>query len=224
MKKNLFVAALCVLFITGCSVSVNNNSKDSETKVNNSNTQVSTKTDSNVDKNQNTVTENTISTIVFDKTKAINTDADVYTLSSYGNAGMSANVSDDNKKLVFAYTPMTVVNYYSLNWTSDKQTMNTSVVEFDKKIVDLFFGGFGQSNQGDTLFILLEDGTVEYIPIVHMFNHAQGAPVSYGKLEGVTGVVKFASANVPDAFTTIAIKGDGSFYDLGKILYATGNY
>ena len=60
---------------------------------------------------------------------------------------------------------------------------------------------------GDTVFILLEDGTVEYIPIVHMFNNVQGAVSSYVKINGVSDVVKFTLASTSDGdVTTLAIK------------------
>ena len=65
------------------------------------------------------------------------------------------------------------------------------------------------------MFILLEDGSVEYIPIVQMFNNVQGEVVSYGKINGVSDVIKFALASTSDGgVTTLAIKKDGTFYDL----------
>jgi hypothetical protein len=102
--------------------------------------------------------------------------------------------------------------------------MSSSNINFEKKIVDVFFGEMGQSSSGDTLFILLEDGTVEYIPIVHMFNHVQGAPVSYGKINGVSNVAKFTLSSTAGGVTTLAIKNDGTFYDLWYALKDTGNY
>lgn len=102
--------------------------------------------------------------------------------------------------------------------------MISDVIKFDKRIIDVFFGGMGQSSSGDTLFILLEDGTVEYIPIVYMFNHSQGAPKSYGKIDGVMDVTKFVLTNTPGRMTTLAIRSDGSFYDMWYVLKDTGNY
>ena len=102
--------------------------------------------------------------------------------------------------------------------------MSSSTITFDKKIIDIFFGSMGQSSTGDTLFILLEDGTVEYIPIVHMFNHAQAAPISYGKINGVTDVTKFVLSSTTGGVTTLAVKSDGSFYDMWYALKDTGNY
>ena len=76
---------------------------------------------------------------------------------------------------------------------------------------------------------LLDDGTVEYIPLVHMFNNAQEHAVSYGKVPGATDVVKFVSAQVSGEkasgyVTTLAIRSDGSFYDMLDALKDSGNY
>ena len=74
------------------------------------------------------------------------------------------------------------------------------------------------------LYILLEDGTGEYIPIVHMFNNSQAVPISYGKINGVTGVIKFVLSSTSGSVTTLAVKSDGSFYDMWYSLKNTGNY
>ena len=173
----------------------------------------------------NTTTENENSLILFDGSKVINSNKKNYTLSCQGNAGIWIEIDKTQKVLTFSYTPTKVVKYYSLNWTSNKDSVVNSKINFNKKIVDIFFGGMGQSVSGDTVFVLLEDGTVEYIPIVHMFNHVQGDVVSYGKINGVNDVIKFALASSSDgSVTTLAIKRDGTFYDLWNNLKDKGNY
>ena len=162
--------------------------------------------------------------ITFDGSKSINSNEKNYTLSCQGNAGIWISVDSTQKTLTFSFTPTRVVEFYSLNWTSTRNDLESSKINFDMKIVDVFFGGMGQSSSGDTLFILLEDGTVEYIPIVHMFNHAQGDVISYGRINDVRDVVKFTLANTSGGVTTLAIKNDGTFYDLSYPLHETGNY
>ena len=164
------------------------------------------------------------SAIIFDGSKSINSSEKNYTLSCQGNAGIWIEVDSTQKVLTFNFTPATVVEFYQLNWKSNRKDMSSDKINFDKKIVDVFFGGMGQSSSGDTLFILLEDGTVEYIPIVHMFNHVQGAVSSYGKIKGVSDVVKFTLSSTSTSVTTLAIKNDGTFYDLWYALKDTGNY
>ena len=169
-------------------------------------------------------TANTI--IPFNGSKSLNSSSKDYVLACQGNAGIYVTVDSTQQELTFSFTPARVVEFYPLNWTNTGTNLNSSVIKFDKKIIDVFFGGMGQSSSGDTLFILLEDGTVEYIPIVHMFNHVQGAPVSYGKINGVTDVTKFvlSTNSAGNGVTTLALKSDGTFYDLWYALKDTGNY
>ena len=164
------------------------------------------------------------SVIIFDGSRSINSDEKNYTLSCQGNAGIWITVDSTQKVLTFSFTPTRVVEFYSLTWQSTRNDVVNSNINFEKKIVDVFFGGMGQSTSGDTLFILFEDGTVEYIPIVHMFNHAQAAPISYGKINGVSDVIKFTLSSTSGGVTTLAIRSDGTFYDLWYALKDTGNY
>lgn len=176
-------------------------------------------------KYSNTYETKTSSPIIFDGSKSINSNEKNYTLSCQGNAGIWVTVDSTQKVLNFSFTPSSVVKFYPLNWKSERNDMSDSKINFEKKIVDVFFGGMGQSSTGDTLFILLEDGTVEYIPIVHMFNHVQAKVVSYGKIKGVSDVAKFTLSNTSSgSITTLAIKNDGTFYDLWYVLKDTGNY
>ena len=162
---------------------------------------------------------------LFDSSKSLNSNENKYTLACQGNAGIFIEVNSSQKELTFNYTPTKVVEFYSLDWATTKESMNSDKIKFDKKIIDVFFGGMGQGNSGDTLFILLEDGTVEYIPIVHMFNNVQGAAISYGKINEVNNVIKFSLADTySNGVTTLAIREDGTFYDMWYELEKTGNY
>lgn len=192
----------------------NNNNTNAKSESSQKNTETTT----------NTQGSKTNSTITFDGLKSINSSDKSYTLSCQGNAGIWITVDATQKVLTFSFTPKKVVEFYPLTWKSTRSDMSSSNINFEKKIVDVFFGGMGQSSSGDTLFILLEDGTVEYIPIVHMFNHVQGAPVSYGKINGVSDVAKFTLSSTSGSVTTLAIKNDGTFYDLWYTLKDTGNY
>lgn len=195
---------------------VDYNTENNTTNSKNENVQQNDKTDTDI-------TE-TNSVIIFDGSKAINSNEKNYTLSCQGNAGIWITVDSTQKVLTFSFTPTRVIEFYPLTWTSTRNDMASSKINFDKKIVDVFFGGMGQSSSGDTLFILLEDGTVEYIPIVHMFNHVQAEVVSYGKINGVSDVTKFTLSSTSSGVTTLAIKNDGTFYDLWYALKDTGNY
>ncbi len=160
----------------------------------------------------------------FDNKKALNSEISEYLISDYNSSTMMASVDSTQKKLTLSFIPAKVVETYGLNWKSSRYDRTSSEITFDSKIIDVFFGGMGQDAHGDTLFILLEDGSVEYIPIVHMLNNAQSDAISYGKIAGVSGVIKFANATITSGVTTIAIKADGTFYDLWYALKDTGNY
>ena len=58
-----------------------------------------------------------------------------------------------------------------------------------------------------------------------MFNHVLGAAISYGKINEVNNVIKFSLADTSsDGVTTLAIREDGTFYDMWYELKKTGNY
>lgn len=242
-KNNVVLIVLVVLLGLAClgmsAYIFMDKNQDKSTKSSTTNTKVkeeqnndtsddSTTKDNTKDNVNTQDTQNTQNTVLFDNSKSLNTTGNTYSLHCSGPAGIFVSVNTDPKEMTFNFTPSRVVEYYPLNWSSSSTYVSSSVIRFDKKIVDLFFGGMGQDATSDTLFILLEDGTVEYIPLVHMFQHAQDAPVSYGKVPGVSGVTKFIMSNVTSGYTgwvtTLAIRSDGSFYDMSEALKNTGNY
>ena len=97
-------------------------------------------------------------------------------------------------------------------------------IEFDTPIADLFLGGFGQSPGYEVFFFLMSDGTVEYMPLYEAVK--SGNIRSYGKLDGISDVVKITSSSVGCKgeqscggwITTIGIRSDGSFYDFQPAL------
>lgn len=225
-NTNIFLIVLVVILLILLCISViwivTNTNTSSSSKNNSTTTSKTVQSNSTVSTSSSTDNENNI--ISFDSSKSLNSSESSYTLSCQGNAGIWVTVNSTQKELTFSYTPSRVVQYYSLNWTSSRTDLNSDVIKFDKKIIDLYFGGMGQDSSHDTLFILLEDGTVEYIPIVKMFNTAQGAAISYGKIDGVSNVTKFVLSSTTGGVTTLALKSDGSFYDMWYALEDTGNY
>lgn len=83
----------------------------------------------------------------------------------------------------------------------------------------------------------MEDGTVEYTPIIHALEsiHTSSTSVlsSYGSIPNVSGVVRVITATdycpnddtcLGGSYNILGIQSDGSFYDLSKILSATNYY
>lgn len=75
-----------------------------------------------------------------------------------------------------------------------------------------------------TLVILGLMFYITYDKGIISFNNNRMNINAYGKIAGVSDIVKFYSVNVNGGVSTIAQKADVSFYDLDSILTATGNY
>lgn len=98
---------------------------------------------------------------------------------------------------------------------------------FSKKVIDIYFGPYGL-NVSDCVFLfLMEDGTIEYLPIEEFILNENTK--SCGKLKGVENIVKIknGSVNFRDkvgnaqgggATTPLAISSSVEIYDIGKIL------
>ena len=218
----LVVVLLLVCLTMGVYIFTNKNENNGGNNTNNNNNNPTNSEQSNAKDYANA------KILVFDGSKSLNTKR-TYGLVDGNAAGVHAIVKPSQNELDFSFVPSRVVSVYALNWASQRNDVVTNTIKFDKKITDIYFGGFGQTADDDTLFILLDDGTVEYIPLVHMFNNAQEHAVSYGKVPGATDVVKFVSAQVSGEkasgyVTTLAIRSDGSFYDMFDALKDSGNY
>ena len=96
------------------------------------------------------------------------------------------------------------------------------------KATDLILSGFGQAVGEETLFFLMEDGSVEYVPIHKALQ--ENKIQSYGKLPNVENVIKFynggscAKTGPGCGHDIIAQRADGSYYNLYEAIRATGNY
>lgn len=97
-------------------------------------------------------------------------------------------------------------------------------LSFSKNVVDILAGyatnGIGSSG---VFFFLMEDGTVEYLPLYKAFSDDNIK--SYGPIKGVEGVIKlYEAAKEPKEgdfggnYAILAQNKDGKIYDLSKIL------
>lgn len=62
-------------------------------------------------------------------------------------------------------------------------------------VVDIFFSGVGQDASGVMLLFLMEDGTVQYLPLKKTYATDYENLKSYGVLSGISNIIKFYSAN-----------------------------
>ena len=136
------------------------------------------------------------------------------------NDAIRCYIEDDNT-VKFEVNYESISKMYGVNITNSKNQRTVKIDNFDKNVVDVYIGSFGHALGDDVLFFLLEDGTVEYMPIAHALQN--DTIKSYGKLNGVSDVVEFVTdgARLKEGsgwVTTYAIRKDGSFYDLNAIL------
>lgn len=88
------------------------------------------------------------------------------------------------------------------------------------RVVSVMVAPFGQMASGSTILFLMDDGTIEYIPVERAISEGFH---SYGKIRDVKGVVSLQSVSINTGcegggLTTLALKADGEFYDLQSIL------
>lgn len=115
--------------------------------------------------------------------------------------------------------------YYSYTGTTKIAKTGTEwnvKIDLLGKAVDGLIESFGNGLGGETLFFLMEDGTVEYIPIIKAVQ--EGKFQSFGKIPGVESVVKFYTAHNYGGSVPLAQRVDGDYYDLSVSVSDTGNY
>ncbi|WP_423364036.1 hypothetical protein [Mycoplasma sp. P36-A1] len=99
-------------------------------------------------------------------------------------------------------------NNYSIDITTKKSTV------IDGKMI-----GIGQNSSYSALFMIMEDGSVEYLKLKAIIEGGN----SQGSIEGVNNIVRVEQANIGynqggGAVTAIAIDADGNFYDLNNYI------
>lgn len=168
---------------------------------------------------ESTQLQNAKKIIGIDLNKCINSSNYQYTLTDYTLSGLN-----------FSLDPASNTVNLSINWDNITRNWGISngtarsnqytINNFSGKVVDIYVNGIGQDATGSVALFLLEDGTVEYIPLYKALE--SNNIKSSGKISGVEDVIKFYSVgarpkgeNSVGGFQTIlAQKEDGTFYDL----------
>ncbi len=169
-----------------------------------------------------------------DLSKSINTEGIKYSspTTKEGDYGLSIKINDDKKSATLnidwkKFGPLSTASAHS------EDIKHYQITGFNKKIKSTFIGDIGQDSMGITLFFIMDDDTVEYMPMFinkgdhYEMNYAsneESFKVS-GTLTDVENAYKLYKVNtsqgVGSSITTIAAKKDGSFYDLGAIINNT---
>ena len=149
--------------------------------------------------------------------------------SSADSMGLDANVNKkDNTGSIEIHWEK--FHKYSVGYLRDNAQGGTygdnvqtiTVNGFKGKVHSAFISGFGQTFGTETAFYIMDDGTVEFVPIQKLYDDYGAIDNvtlnSYGVIPNVSGVAKIvqAEASAPQSagsMTTLGIKADGSFYD-----------
>ena len=136
------------------------------------------------------------------------------------------NTNETSVKISINNNRLNETFHLDLTPSSDNFTYEEiNTIKFDKKILQVYIGGWGQSTANEHIFYVMEDGTVEYTPIVKELKENSSSKLkSYGAIEKVEDVLYITKAAISktgtssDGYTTIAVRSDGMFYDLSKSL------
>lgn len=178
------------------------------------------------EKGKETTTNNNYNNLGFDSSKVTNANGNNYTLTvSSHTSGINISLDSTRTKVTLAINNALVNEAYALGWitNSNNYVYDPHEITFSKKIVDIFFGGIGQDASGDVILFLMEDGTVEYIPLKAALSAGIENLKSYGTLSGLSDVVKFYQANANNSITILAQTKDGTTYDLSTIVNNASN-
>lgn len=168
------------------------------------------------------------------KCDKINYDLDTNQYSLSANAvGISVVVDNTRKKARISTNAATISNSFGLSWVTAVDPNVYELIDiktFDKKITQVLIDGSGQDATNATILYLMEDGTVEYVPILKDINTNWGQTDnikkfnSYGKLNGISDIISLVPAEAQGYHTDLARKVDGTVIDLADTLKATGNF
>lgn len=180
-----------------------------------------------------------------DLTKSLNTTNYIYEnpVVATTSAGLTAKVNNDKKTVTLTidwkkFGPITSATAYA------SESQDYTIKGFDKNVKAAYIGELGQSPVTLTLFFIMEDGTVSYMPMFVQATDQAGNmryDVNYtydkdasgkvtgtyfqvkGYVQGVNGAVEIYNVdehqiNSTGAKTAIAATKDGSFYDLVSVI------
>lgn len=251
-KKSVFLVGIVIGVLVGAIVGLSiytiadqMNDKDKSSEKNKKQTSETTKDDTKKE-DVEPIEDKTLVTFdlsKFDGSLVINGDSSVaYTNDAYetsneklsiGSRNMYADLNDDKKSVDFE---VKWDNYSNNGVKDDAKVYKYTIANFDRKIRKVYVGSWGQAIGKETIIYLMEDGTVEYTPITYkVVQEAIKSPdtytlKSYGKINDVKDIVVIANGNGHNTqsagswHSLFAVKADGTFYDISKILEETDEY
>lgn len=189
------------------------------------------KTETNNEENNETEENVNDNSLDFDTSKIVNSTADSYELQNY-NGTINVRLNDTRKMATLSFNRKTLSDTYALNWDTTgvvEGTVEDKTITFTQGVKDVYVGGIGQDMSGDIILFLMDDGTVEYIPVYQALSTSGvDGLISYGTLQDLKDIVKFYSVGairnpVGSSVTVLAQTKDGTLYDLAPIINDASN-
>ena len=234
-KGPVIIIIILVLVIVGLSTYILSDkgiiltNKEEKTESNKKDT---TKTNKKDNDDNTTKEEDTIKPL--DLSKCLNNSTNTYSDQSEAPAskyGLSMSINQDKMSVTL-----------NIDWASFGPISGATayvgtvkayqITGFTSKVKNAYVGSIGQDITGVTLFFLMEDSTVSYMPmfvlrkddlgnIREKMNYTDDNFTVTGLLPKVKDVVNLytvtSTSGVSSASTTIGATKDGSFYDLGEL-------
>ena len=236
-KGPVIIIIILVLVIVGLSTYILSDkgiiftNKEEKTESNKKDT---TKTDKKNNNDNTTKEDDTIKPL--DLSKCLNNSTNTYSDQSEATAskyGLSMSINQDKMSVTLNIDWATFGGASA--YASTEKTYQ--VTGFTSKVKAAYIGDVGQDATGITLFFLMEDSTVSYMPMFIWKKDTQGngySQMNYtndnfvikGVLPTAKDVINLYIANASNGsgyITTIAATKDGSFYDLG-LLFTNKDY
>lgn len=189
------------------------------------------KTETNNEENNETEENVNDNSLDFDTSKIVNSTADSYELQNY-NGTINVRLNDTRKMATLSFNRKALSDTYGLNWDTIgvvEGTVEDKTITFTQGVKDVYVGGIGQDMSGDIILFLMDDGTVEYIPVYQALSTSGvDGLISYGTLQDLKDIVKFYSVGairnpVGSSVTVLAQTKDGTLYDLAPIINDASN-
>ena len=147
--------------------------------------------------------------------------------SAYSNNGITVNAGTTGNEIAKVTVWWSTLDASFGAGKKDSSQSEVYEIKFDSNIVSILCAGFGQATGYETFLFLLENGTVEYMPVQVVYKTREVK--SYGKLSGLADIRRLYQGSaggingfVGGGVTAFAQSADGKIYQLYTILKDAG--
>lgn len=171
-----------------------------------------------IENEASTISDNfSVARLLFDN-QVTNSDRYNYRIADSNTKGIGFLINEDHNSLHAGISWSEVNDRWSINSLSKYQNVT---IPYNQKIVSILTAGIGQAET--YLFVLLEDGTIEYTNLLTAAKNNDFT--SQGKVPNVENIINLQTASYSPkegptggGVTVLACSTDGTFYDLGAAL------